>query len=622
MHDSVPLALAPPAVSTIRNVGELMSLGWFLPAPVQRSFEWDESNAIQLLNDIDKALSTLPVEPEETIAADAEETGEEAAEAPDDDGDRDEAPPDEPAFDDGMDESAMLCESVETPPGHYFIGNIILNATGPRRYEVYDGLQRLTTLTILIAVLRDLIADEPMRAELDGLIAEDGQSRLALHGRDKTLAEHVQAADATGRKSDNRAFYEIGRRILGVKNALRESIETWDEARRLRYARFLLSSVWTSVLDVRDVRLARQMFVSTNLYGKQLEPIDLLKGQIADMISQSLSTDAVDKFGRDWEAAKQVSGAAFEEMLKAVDAIERTDTQDKTWPTELAGHLARAYPGAGIERFLRRLGAYARTWKECKRLLMHAGDADIERSFWRLHVFWWPEWHGLALRWWRQVQYARRDGQVGNNRWRRLQSRFDRLHRRCMGITLAQLDEADRQRIFIRAMQQDKAGADVFQGALAFRPHQRRKIDRTLRTQIHRQQIWAPLLRWIEIAEWRDGLPELIRTANTEHVRPRRPDLRDDRAENARKYNDGCFSLGNLAIISREGNELAGNRDFADKLDVLRREADAFTTMRSVVYDTRGAERTQWTNAEINERADMLRGKTWRLMGLTPPAPA
>jgi hypothetical protein len=47
-----------------------------------------------------------------------------------------------------------------------------------------------------------------------------------------------------------------------------------------------------------------------------------------------------------------------------------------------------------------------------------------------------------------------------------------------------------------------------------------------------------------------------------------------------------------------------------------------FATMRSVVYDAKGAERTQWTNAEINERREMLRGKTWRLMGLKPPAPA
>ena len=107
----------------------------------------------------------------------------------------------------------------EPPPAIYFIGNIILCAGPNDRYEIYDGLQRFTTLTILIAVLRDLIEDRTIQAELDHLVASKGTFRLHLFGRDRTLAEHVQAPHATRIKADNRAHYEIGRRILRVKNA-------------------------------------------------------------------------------------------------------------------------------------------------------------------------------------------------------------------------------------------------------------------------------------------------------------------------------------------------------------------------------------------------------------------
>jgi hypothetical protein len=623
MNDSAPPAVSPPAVSNIRNVGTLLSLGWFSPAPVQRSFEWDWLYYLmtddRLLNDIDKVLARLYPEAEAQSAGE-DEAGEEETEAAAGDGAGISAPLDDFAFDEAAGELALARVAVaEEPPRHYFIGNLILSTTSPQNYEVYDGLQRLPTLTVLIAVLRDLIDDAPTRAALHHLIFDEEKYRLTLFGRDRTLAEHVQTPGATGLKSDSRAYYEIGRRILRVKNALRARIAQWDEARRVRYARFLLSSVWTSVLDVRDVRVARQMFVSTNLYGKPLETIDLLKGQIADMVSQTDSSEAVDRFSRDWEDVKQIAGDAFGEMLKAVDAIERTDTQDNTWPTELGGHLAKAYPGAQIGRFVKRLSAYAYGWKDCKRILAQAGPSRIERDFWRLHVFWWPEWHGLALRWWNQVHLARKNGQTGGPKWRALESRFNRLHRRCMGISLVQFDEADRQTIFMRAMQQDKAGRDVFQGALAFNDSQRRKIDRTLRTQIRAEEIWAPLIRWIEIAEWREGLPDLIRATNTEHVRPRRPDHDDDKVENVRKYDEGCFSLGNLAVITKEGNEKALNRDFAQKLDTLREEARWFRTMQSVVYDSKGAERTQWTNAEINSRAEMLLHHVWKLLGLKPP---
>ncbi len=615
MNDS-----ALPVISTIRNIGALLSLGRFSPAPVQRGFEWDVSYATRLLNDIDKVLAKLHPEAEEHEPAGADGSDEQETAAADGDGAGIGAPLNDLAFDEKAAETAIGHVAVpERPPAHYFIGTIILNGTGAETYEVYDGLQRLTTLTILVAVLRDLIEDGAMRAELHRLVVEEEEHRLHLFGRDRTLAEHIQAPGATAIKSDSRAYYEVGRRILRIKNALRRRIAEWDNARRVRYARFLLASVWTSVLDVKDVRMARQMFVSTNLYGKPLQTIDLLKGQIADMISLSCPSEAVEQFRRDWEDVRQVSGAAFEEMLKAVDAIERTDTQDSTWATELGDHLAKAYPSARIGRFVRRLTGYAHCWRDCKRMLAQAGPSAIERDFWRLHVFWWPEWHGLALRWWNEVSLLRRDGQVGGPRWRVLASRYRRLHRRCMAVTLLQFDEADRQAIFMRALRQDKAGDDVFLGALAFPDRQRRKIDRTLRSQIRSEEIWAPLIRWIEIVDWREGLPDRMRSTNTEHVRPRRPELDDDHMEGVREYDDGCFSLGNLAVITREGNRRALNGDFAQKLEVLREEARLFRTMHSVVYDAKGEERTQWTNVEIDARGEMLRHMVWQQLGLKLP---
>jgi hypothetical protein len=595
-----------------------MSLGRFSPAPVQRGFEWDIPFATRLLNDIDKVVTKL--EAEEEGLGDTDELNEQESEDADSDAVSIEAAISDFAFDENAADTAIgQVAGAERAPAHYFIGNIILSQTGARTYEVYDGLQRLTTLTILVAVLRDLIEDAPMRAELDRLIVEQGQYRVHLPGRDTTLVEHVQAVGATGIRLSSRAYYEVGRRILRIKNALRERIAEWDDARRIGYARFLLSSVWTSALEVNDVRMARQMFVSTNLYGKPLQPIDLLKGQIADSISVSCPPEAMDQFRRDWEDVRQVSGAAFEEMLKAVDAIERSDTQDDAWPTELGDHLARAYPSAQIGRFVRRLSGYAHAWRDCKRILMRAGPSTLEQNFWRLHVFWWPEWHGLALRWWNEVNLLRQTGQVGGQKWRMLESRFRRLHRRCMAVTLLQCDEADRQAIFMRALRQDKAGRDVFTGALAFHEPQRRKIDRTLRSQIHKEEIWAPLIRWIEIAEWRERLADLIRSTNTEHVRPRRPEADDDHAEDVRRYDEGCYSLGNLAVITREANARVLNGDFAHKLEVLREEARRFGTMHSVVYDADGVERSQWTDADIAARTEMLRHKVWDLLGLKPP---
>jgi len=62
----------------------------------------------------------------------------------------------------------------------YFLGSIVLvKHKGVSDAEVIDGQQRLTTLTILLAVLRDLTGDDELRQNLEGLIAEPG-NKMAM----------------------------------------------------------------------------------------------------------------------------------------------------------------------------------------------------------------------------------------------------------------------------------------------------------------------------------------------------------------------------------------------------------------------------------------------------------
>src|SRR5688572_1340165 len=49
----------PPAVPTIVNLEQLLTLGRFRPAAVQRDFEWDEPETRQLLADLDKIFAPL-----------------------------------------------------------------------------------------------------------------------------------------------------------------------------------------------------------------------------------------------------------------------------------------------------------------------------------------------------------------------------------------------------------------------------------------------------------------------------------------------------------------------------------------------------------------------------------
>ena len=92
-----------------------------------------------------------------------------------------------------------LERDVEDP---YFLGSIVLvkEPSSPSS-QVIDGQQRLTTLSLLFAVLRDLTTNDQLRQELSEFVVEQGRimagtearPRLTLRPRDADFfLQHVQ----------------------------------------------------------------------------------------------------------------------------------------------------------------------------------------------------------------------------------------------------------------------------------------------------------------------------------------------------------------------------------------------------------------------------------------------
>jgi uncharacterized protein with ParB-like and HNH nuclease domain len=93
---------------------------------------------------------------------------------------------------------------VEEP---YFLGSIVLVKKERNQSEVLDGQQRLTTLTILLAVLRDYLGDEYAK-NIKVMIAQEGnrllqtkdQYRIELRRRDQSFfQQYIQEHGATSK---------------------------------------------------------------------------------------------------------------------------------------------------------------------------------------------------------------------------------------------------------------------------------------------------------------------------------------------------------------------------------------------------------------------------------------
>ncbi|MEL6753233.1 MAG: DUF262 domain-containing protein, partial [Pseudomonadota bacterium] len=140
----------------------ILGNSWIEPADVQRDYQWGEAEVSALWDD----LKTFVFDP----------TGE--------------------------------------PSPVYFLGMIIVHG-GEARYAIYDGLQRVTTLTILLALLRDYVEDEALSRRLGACVLDmRGQPRLRLMGH-QYLADHIQPVGA--------ARTLRGGRLSGQADALRRA---------------------------------------------------------------------------------------------------------------------------------------------------------------------------------------------------------------------------------------------------------------------------------------------------------------------------------------------------------------------------------------------------------------
>ena len=573
----------------LATIEQFLNLGRFRPASVQRSFCWEQQDALRLLEDLEEMFVSV-----EAYQADM------------------------------MDCQDQECDPapLAAPVSTFFLGSVVL-AEGDDpddpldEIAIYDGLQRTTTLTILFAVLRDLDPSDSGKEALRPLIASDRGFRLDLRHRDQTLIRDVQTEGGALRHRIITANLDLGKQIQRVKNLILRRYEPWEPDRRRSFANFVAERAVVTVTQVLAPTLARQIFVSTNLYGKPLRPIEILKGQL---IGCADSLEAETEVERLWGDITARLGPETEKFLSAIDLIERGQPQSRQWQTDLGEHVRRTHTGDSICDWMAELGQWEECWRTLKEIEAEPEQDDLHRTIWRLGFLPWDEWRPLALWRWRQRGLQAASGTLDESHDLQDRQWFRRLLSRSMALALADLSAQDRRLIYAKAMRTATSDRDpTMRGRATLFPteRQRQKIDRTLRSQIKDDWLWSTLARLLETAEWREDLPELMRSATVEHVLPRNPETGSESAAvagDSAGYDRLCYALGNLAMMSRTANNLVANLDYSAKRDVLAEEAQRHHLLQSVIAaETWGAE-------EIDARTDALRLEVWRMLDLQPPS--
>ena len=191
-------------------------------------------------------------------------------------------------FDDLLDAMAPNSHSE----GLYFLGSIVLVKTpGKPEAKVVDGQQRLTTLTILFSVLRDLTDGTERKIGRETYVKQAANPdrgrperlRLHLRQRDQDFFENtVQRRDATANLPRLEGLEGSQARI--VENALhyRERLLKMTDGQRDKLISFVLDSCYLVVVTVPTDAAARRIFTVLNARGLDLSATDILKADLLE----------------------------------------------------------------------------------------------------------------------------------------------------------------------------------------------------------------------------------------------------------------------------------------------------------------------------------------------------
>lgn len=505
----------------------------------------------------------------------------------------------------------------------YFLGTVLLldadragfaPATGNdvRRFEIIDGQQRLVTLTILAAVLRDLFAehDPTLAVAMDRLVATPAPGaggatglRITLRGVDGAfLVEFVQQPDACRRMPPHDELTIGQERMLAAREGFLARIADLgvDEARNL--ADFLRERCHVVVALSQDIDHAHRTFTVLNERGRPLARNDILKAELL----RAAAPERQDALVARWEATEANLGGDLEHFLSHVRTIH-----GETRSPILAGLRAIVADAGGAEPFVDRvLAPLAQAYRIAVAAAMHDGLLSAAAtgrlvSLSRLSA---GDWMPAAM-------LALAEFEDDPDSLERLLAEIERL-----AYLLRLLCQGSGRRLtrFAGVIAAIRSGEALAAGAGAFEitRDEARQIAHNLKD-LHRRNPAHCKLVLLRLAEESSGVTMRLDPAalSVEHVLPQRPRAGSewrrwipDPAERERATN----SLGNLVLIGARANERARNKELAGKREIYAELADS--PLRALMREVLDAE--EWDQATVAAREARLLAlieRIWRV---------
>ena len=205
--------------------------------------------------------------------------------------------------------------------GRYFLGSIIICEKDGER-SIIDGQQRLTTLTLILMNLYQMLEDIDQKGQIANLILSQsyGEKSFNLDVEERTA---VMDSLYSAGEYDGNEDSESTRNIIGRFEYIRDNFPQELQNSTLPYfVDWLLGNVHLVEITAYEDSDAYSIFETMNDRGLSLTPTDMLKGYL---LSQITDTDQRNTASRTWrDSIEKLVALGKEEDADAIKAWLRS----------------------------------------------------------------------------------------------------------------------------------------------------------------------------------------------------------------------------------------------------------------------------------------------------------
>ncbi|MCY4576348.1 MAG: DUF262 domain-containing HNH endonuclease family protein [Chloroflexi bacterium] len=258
----------------------------------------------------------------------------------------------------------------ESDPEPYFLGSIVLiSHSGSSEHEVIDGQQRLTTLTMLFCVLRELTEDPDDYGSLDQRVRErpdkyaGSKNRFRLQLRDKDeefFRANVQESGGIARFLSIETKYPSDPQELILENTrlLWNELSKLSQAERDNLASFVIGNCYLVSVKAYDPDSAHRIFSVLNARGLDLTPTDVLKAEVIG----DIPANEGERYTQAWEDIEDELGRdRFRELFGHIFVIETGDRFHRELAKAFSEEVLTQYNGS--QSIDKTLGRYAEAFQ-------------------------------------------------------------------------------------------------------------------------------------------------------------------------------------------------------------------------------------------------------------------